>query len=255
MNMTQTQNEATHIDKLLELMRRRRSCRLYTREPVSEEMLANIVEAGRWAPSGCNSEPWELIVVTDPAVLQLHADRNQSRRAVSAEREIGPDGFPFSEDMYLYDLQAIIVVCGDRRLAQTYPELYYKWDMYVQSIGACIQNMFLAAAAQGLGGTWLSMGRKLEPPMLELFGVPEGYRVETILAIGWPGAEREPRHRRATEEILHHNKFDASRAQTDDDVKRLAAGLRHQYREDSARWGELRTSHGDGHDGPPADTA
>ncbi|MBI3090497.1 MAG: nitroreductase family protein [Candidatus Tectomicrobia bacterium] len=203
------------IDDLLEIMRKRRSCRLFEPDPVPEEMITNILEAGRWAPSGCSSEPWEFIVVRDAERRRRFSEIYSQQRKFSEERDAGPEGFPWPDLSYLFNVPVFIVVAGDRRLNRTYPMLYYRYDIYQQSMAACIQNMFLAAAAQGLGATWLSMGRHFEQELLALFEIPPGYRIETILAIGWPDLRREVRERRPLAEIVHYESFDPSRARSE----------------------------------------
>lgn len=195
-------------------------------------MVDTILEAGRWAPSGCSSEPWELILVSEAETLAAHARIYRELRRLSELADAGPDGFPFPDMDYLDQVGALIVVCGDRRLAQTYPQLYYRWDIYQQSIAACIQNMFLAATAQGLGATWLSMGRKLEPPLKELFAVPDGYRIETVLALGWPDGQRGDRDRRPLSGIVHRERFDPARARTGDQIQDTVRAIRNRRRED-----------------------
>jgi nitroreductase len=231
------ETDATIAD-LLDLMRRRRSCRRYTSDPVHREAVDNIIEAGRWAPSGCSSEPWELIVVEDEGNRKELADIYVEARKWSEHLDGGEHGFPFPDMSYLYDVPTYIVVVGDRRLAQTYPELFYRYPIYQQSMAACIQNMFLAAAVQGLGATWLSTGNKLEPPLIELFDVPHGYRIETILAIGWPNLERQLRDRRPTDEIVHHETFDPDRARSDDDIRGYVRAIRDRRRADREMSGE-----------------
>lgn len=226
------------IDHLLDVLRRRRSCRRYVSVPVPREAVDNILEAGRWAPSGCSSEPWELIVVEDDVNRKKLADVYVEARKWSEEVDRGEYGFPFPDMSYLTDVPIFIVVVGDRRLAQAYPELYYRYPIYQQSIAACIQNMFLAAAVQGLGATWLSTGHKLEPPLIEFFGIPHGYRIETILAIGWPDLEPPLRNRRPTDEIVHHEAFDSKRARSDDEVLDYVHAIRDRRREDRELSGE-----------------
>lgn len=237
MGRLELETDAT-IDDLLDIMARRRSCRRYTTEPVPQDMIDNIIEAGRWAPSGCSSEPWELIVVEDDANRKQLADLYVEARKWSEEADSGEHGFPFPDMSYLYDVPVYIVVVGDRRLARTYPELFYRYPIYQQSMAACIQNMFLAAATQGLGATWLSTGQKLEPPLLDLFDVPSGYRIETILAVGWPDLERTMRTRRPTEEIVHHETFDIARARSDEDIIEYVNAIRDRRREDRELSGE-----------------
>lgn len=237
MGRIELETDAT-IEHLLDIMRHRRSCRRYAPGPVPRELIDNIIEAGRWAPSGCSSEPWELILVEDERSRKQLADLYVEARKWSEEADAGEHGFPFPDASYLHDVPVFIVVVGDRRLAQTYPELFYRYPIYQQSMAACIQNMFLAAAAQGLGATWLSTGNKLEPPLLDLFEVPHGYRIETILAVGWPDLERTLRERRPTERIVHHERFDPGRARTDDDIQEYVHAIRSRRRADRELSGE-----------------
>lgn len=227
------------IDDFLEIVHKRRSCRRYLAEPVPEEMIDKILEAGRWSPSGCSSEPWEFIVVRDATTLRKHSELYTDLRALSEQVDTGPDGFPFPDMDYLDNVTVLIVVCGDRRLGRAYPELYYRSEIFHQSIGACIENMFLAAAVQGLGGTWLSMGKKLEPPLAELFGVPDGYRIETVFAVGWPDLKRELRERRPLGEIVHYEHFDPARARGADQIAAAVRAIRNRRREDRALSGEI----------------
>lgn len=226
------------IDDLLEIMRKRRSCRLFVPDPVPDEMIGNILEAGRWAPSGCSSEPWELIVVKDAQLRRRFCEIYAYQRKHSEERDAGAEGFPWPDLTYLFNVPVFIVVVGDRRLNRTYPKLYYRYDIYQQSIAACIQNMFLATAVQGLGATWLSMGRHFEPELLNLFGVPKGYRIETTLAIGWPDLRREVRERRPFDDIVHYETFDHSRARTDEDALSAITEKRAERRLDRELSGE-----------------
>lgn len=234
------------IDDLLEIMRKRRSCRLFEPEAVPEEMITNILEAGRWAPSGCSSEPWELIVVRDAERRRRFSEIYSQQRKFSEERDAGPDGFPWPDLSYLFNVPVFIVVVGDRRLNRTYPMLYYRYDIYQQSMAACIQNMFLAAAAQGLGATWLSMGRHFEQELLDLFEIPKGYRIETILALGWPDLRRVVRERRPLAQIVHAETFDPARARSDDEAASTVSGKRSERRLDRELSGETPATLGFG---------
>ncbi len=58
------------IDDLLVLMQQRRTIRAYKPDPVPEDHINKILEAGRWAPSSANSQPWDFIVVKDATLKQ-----------------------------------------------------------------------------------------------------------------------------------------------------------------------------------------
>jgi nitroreductase len=63
--------------EVLEAIRTRRSIRRYKKEPVSPELVEKLLDAGRWAPSSSNSQPWEFIVITDPEVKKRISPQNQ----------------------------------------------------------------------------------------------------------------------------------------------------------------------------------
>ncbi|MBI4332574.1 MAG: nitroreductase family protein, partial [Chloroflexi bacterium] len=56
------------IDEFLSIVRRRRSCRKFRPDPIPDEWVEKILEAGRWAMSGANGQPWEFIVINDPSI-------------------------------------------------------------------------------------------------------------------------------------------------------------------------------------------
>jgi nitroreductase len=115
---------------LLEAINSRRSVRKYTEEPVSREELLAVLEAGRWAPSGLNNQPWRFLVIHagDPRQAALAGCTKYTRILLAA--------------------RALILVFLDK--SRMYDALKDH-----QAAGACIQNMLLAIHAQGLGGVWI----------------------------------------------------------------------------------------------------
>ena len=61
---------AFDYDNLLKIIRRRYSVRRFRPDPVPDELIEKVLEAGRWAPSGANHQPWEFIVVRDRDSIQ-----------------------------------------------------------------------------------------------------------------------------------------------------------------------------------------
>src|SRR3972149_687167 len=113
------------IDEFLELVRKRRSIRGFTSEPVPDEAVQKILEAGRWAMSGANAQPWELIVVTSQETkermakawteCQHESDVIEMTRVddIRHEQHVGANiRIAFKE------APVLIVVCGDRRTFQ-----------------------------------------------------------------------------------------------------------------------------------------
>src|SRR5512143_107842 len=114
---------------LLEGIYTRRSIRQYTDQPVEREQLLEIIKAGTWAPSGMNNQPWRCVIVTN-----AEARKNLAKHT--------------TYNFIIERAPACIAVFVDRTVM-------YNDVKDHQAIGACIQNMLLAAHALGLGAVWL----------------------------------------------------------------------------------------------------
>ena len=103
--------------------------RKFTPEPVSDELIEKILEAGRWAPSGLNNQPWRFAVIRDAGLRQAISELTHYPKIVLAA-------------------QVLIAVFLDT-------EKSYHREKDIQAIGACLQNMLLEAHSLGLGAVWL----------------------------------------------------------------------------------------------------
>lgn len=211
-------NTNLNYDAMLEVMRRRRSVRKF--EPghrVPRELLLKIAEAGRWAPTGANTQCWDLIVVEDPeriaAVLEVFL--RQARRLVDHAK-----GFPAVMKTYLEDAVAILVVIGDPRWKAcfpqgTSPEMVAEYNannekIYLASLGAAVQNLQLGVTAVGLTSAWLSGGGETQTnaDLAELLGYPTFMEAIGTIPVGYPRKDAGLRYRRPLEQIVHWNRYD-----------------------------------------------
>lgn len=159
------------IDEFLKLVRSRRSVRRLKPDPIPDEYVQKILEAGRWAMSGANGQPWEFIVVKDPETRKKIVDAwLEARSELAAIEEtrfeelrhrqfIRPQGLPGWKDA-----PVIIVVIGDRRTLQAtvlstnfVPGEGGAGGLYYKNMANATQNLHLAAAALGLGSAWIGM--------------------------------------------------------------------------------------------------
>lgn len=157
--------------ELLEMLQNRRSVRAYTDQAIPREMLEQVLAAGLLSPSGRKVRPWELIVVTDRAVL----DKMVGCRDGSARMLAGA--------------QAAVVVVADQE----------KTDVWVEDCAIVMSNMHLMADSLGLGSCWVqgrlrqaANGQSTEGYLRDLLGFPDTYRLEATLALGQP-ASHPPR--------------------------------------------------------------
>jgi nitroreductase len=162
--------------ELLEGIYSRRSVRSFTGEDVSLEELMEILRAGSWAPSGLNNQPWRFVTVRERGILSGLARLTRYGRIV--------EGAPVS----------IAVFC-DRQA------MYHEVKDH-QSMGACLQNMLLAAHALGLGAVWLGEILKSSDEVRRLLGVPEEMELMAVIAVGHPGERNQSSHRKDLKDLL-----------------------------------------------------
>jgi len=161
---------------LLEGISTRRSIRHYAKEPVQMESLKELIKSGTWAPSGLNNQPWRFVPVT-------HRQTMNSMALMTKYEQI------------IKDAPACIVVLADKE------SMYHELKDH-QAIGACIQNILLAAHARGLGAVWLGEILKSAANVLELLGLANTLQLMAVVAVGWPsGAAREP-NRKPLDEVI-----------------------------------------------------
>ncbi len=210
----------------------RRSVRSF--EPGAElprKTLENIADAGRWAPSGANSQPWEICVVEEPSRVREVA----SVMASQADRlNEHCKGFPHvHKKHWVHDSVALMVVFVDARWADTFPtalepeldDTEYKenrWNILLVSVGAAIQNLQLATTAVGLSSAWLSGGGEPQTAqaLRELLGFPATHTPYGIVPIGWPRRRAESRWRRPIEEVIHWNEAATENLRSRNDIDR-----------------------------------
>jgi nitroreductase len=158
----------------LEAIRKRRSVRHYTGEPIPREDLETIVDAGRLAASGYNTQPWDFIVVTEQETID-------QLKVVA---------------WWMGEAGAIIAVVLD-------PSSRF----WLEDGSAAVENMLIASTALGYGSCWLEGNMQpLEEKFKALLGVPEEKRLFTLVPIGvpveWPTKEKKP-----LAEVIHWERY------------------------------------------------
>jgi nitroreductase len=158
----------------LEAIRKRRSVRNYTGEPIPLEDLETIVDAGRLAASGGNRQPWDFIVITNRETI------NELKVAAQWMENAG----------------AIIAVVLDPSS---------RW--WVEDGAAAVENMLIASTALGYGSCWLEGYTLLrEAEFKSLLGVPAQKRLLTLIPIGVP-AEWPTKQKKSLEEVIHWEEY------------------------------------------------
>lgn len=189
----------------------RRSVRNYKDKPVPEPLIRRVLEAGRFAPSAGNCQPWKFIVVTNKKLLD---EMNQGIYGVMAmvyaaymDDQMVQQLVPMYEanptpgtydprvilggfgsivrgnaPVFLY-APVVILICGDRR-AISGPQI---------NIGICGQNMNLVAKSLGLGACWVGFSQVINmlPPLQEKLGIKDPWEVTNAMMLGYPKFKQE----------------------------------------------------------------
>jgi nitroreductase len=156
---------------VIDLMRKRRSIRLYKTKPVDRKSLTLLIEAALRAPSSNNRKPCEFIVVDDPALLEKLSDAKERGSQFLKGAALG------------------IIVCGDAARSDAWIE-----DCSIASI--LVQ---MTVQALKLGSCWIQIrnrkradGTTSEEYIQKLMGLPDNMKVESIISIGHPAEKKEP---------------------------------------------------------------
>jgi nitroreductase len=187
-----------------DLILSRRTIRQFAPRPVPREILENIVNAGRLAPSAANLQPLEFVVVDDETV------RSRILPSLKWAAYIAPEGDPKSgHEPRAYIFTLINAAIRDKK---------YEYD-----VGAAMENMILAALSKGIASCWLISIDK--PNITRLLEIPESRILDSVLALGFPAQKslvealrNSPRYwqdadltfhvpKRPLEAVIHFNKF------------------------------------------------
>jgi 5,6-dimethylbenzimidazole synthase len=205
------------------------SVRRFKTDPLPEGAVEKILEAGRWAMSGANGQPWEYLVVTDPAVRQslfnLYSEQissynfwmEQTRMPDLRHPAFQLEGSPEEQWKKIQSRQqgwdkapVLIVVLGDGRRQWSTVMGGHTFGRHQSHLTDGLANsctlMHLAAAAMGLGSQWITI--HIEDGFKRLLGVPDVMTLHSIIAVGYPDVPTREGVRRPLEEMVHHNHYD-----------------------------------------------
>lgn len=167
----------SHLSRVFQLLRNRQVVRAYAERAVPPSSLARILDCGRYAPSGRETQPWRFVVVQD--VLARHR--------LAAEAFNNP---------LVRTAPVVIVACARvHSLVSGSGRPSHPVD-----VAAAVQSMALAAADLGLAAAWLTGYR--EPGVREVLGIPSDVPVVALLTIGYADGFAAPAERRPESDVV-----------------------------------------------------
>ena len=165
---------------LLSLIKSRKSVRNFVYKKIDNKDILDILECSRWAPSGRNSQPWKVCIVSHPTVKRLVAEQSKYGGIIESAF-----------------LNFIVFLDHERG---------YDRVKDVLAMGAFIQNLLLAVHAKGLGAVWIGEILKNKEHVSEVFKLsPERYELMGVLTVGLIDEaleKKEERERRAIDEFI-----------------------------------------------------
>ena len=175
---------STTTSEQLDLIFGRRSIRVYSPGEVSDAAVTQVLEAAMAAPSAMTKDPWRFVVVRDQQTLSKLATLHPGAAMLSAAA-------------------MAIVVCGDLDVA-----LDRQLSYLLQDCSAAIENLLLAAHAQGLGACWVGIhpGEPLIKRVREMLSLPASIVPVAAISLGQPGEQPPPRTR-YNADYVHRDKW------------------------------------------------
>jgi nitroreductase len=172
--------------ELSEAIRGRRSIRAFKKRNVPEEIVEKLIDAASWAPSAGDIQPWEFVIVKEPAL--------KGKLAQAA-----------LDQAFVEEAPIVIVVCADERRSSMGYGFRGKTLYCIQDTAAAIQNILLTAYSLGLGACWV--GAFNEGEAREAVSAPYGIRPLAMVPVGYANEIPSPRSRRPVNQIVHHESF------------------------------------------------
>lgn len=180
------------MGELVDAIELRRSVRKFTKQDVPDQLVAQLMDAVKWAPSWANTQCWEVVIIREAGIKHALADivsaKNPATRAVA-------------------DAPVVLAICGKLTSAG-----YYKGkqstkfgDWFMFDLGLATQNICLTAQDLGLGT--VIVGLFDHDRANRLLKIPQGYECVVLIPLGYPNQSPKPPKRKEAETFTHLNTF------------------------------------------------
>ena len=177
----------------MDVIKARGSIRRYKNKAIPKQVLLSILEAARLAQSAANRQPWQFIVVTDPAI----------------KKELVPAA---GSQSFVGESAAVIVCLADPEESETVGP----FEGFLVDLAIAIENMALTAWDLGVGSCWI--GDYSEERTRQLLGVPRKLRVVSLLTLGYPDEGPGSKRRKSLDQIIHYEKYSGGERRPPGDV-------------------------------------
>lgn len=163
--------------EFINVINNRYSCRSYENKPLSRELIEQVLNTARVAPSAVNIQPWKFIIVTD----------NETKKKL---------GEAYSKDWFV-SAPVIIAACGTTKAG--YKRKWDGQDYTWVDVSIAMDHLTLGATDAGLGTCWIAAFKK--EPAKEILKVPDDVDIIAMTPLGWPADKSRKKQRKELPEI------------------------------------------------------
>ncbi len=195
---------------LLDLVKARRSIRRYLDRPVSRQVIDELLEAARWAPSAHNRQPWRFAIVESAEKKDALASAMGQHLRADLERDGAPAAVIEADTGRSYaritGAPVVIVVSLSMKDMDSYPDTVRQVaerTMAVQSVAMAVQNLLLAAHARGLGACWMCAPLFVPETVRQVLELESDWEPQALITLGYP-AETKTKTRMPWQSIIKY---------------------------------------------------
>ncbi len=204
--------------RFFDLVTNVRAMRRLKSDPVPDELLEKVLEAGVQAPSGMNTQPWAFVVLREASARQwfakhykaaidsrfatntsggMHHSLARQWRAVDYQKE------------HMHEFPVLLLVCGKRDWPFKVPENQRVGEAPPNygAVYPCVQNILLACRAVGLGAALTTMHQMFEDKLHERFEIPNDFGVVVTIPIGYPLGHFGPVSRKPAKDVTYYDRW------------------------------------------------
>lgn len=200
------------MSSVYKVIETRRSVRKYQSRNISHKILWRILNAARWAPSAHNAQPWRFIIIKDSSVKRKLAEamarewnKDLSRDVISPQIR---ERLTKSSVKQFTSAPVLVVVSLTIEEMDKYTDEKRRkaeYVMAIQSVSAAIQNLLLAAHAEGLGACWFCAPLFCPKTTREVLEAPESVEPQAVITLGYPAEKPEAPLRKPIESMIFQN--------------------------------------------------
>ena len=186
-----------------QLIHSRRSIRRYAARPVSREVVERLLTAAVWSPSAHNRQPWRFVVLTEASakeqLAQAMGDKLRADRLADGDPPAVVEQDATRSYARITEAPITILACLTLAEMDNYMDerrARAEYLMAVQSVAMALQNLLLAAHAEGLGACWMCAPLFCPAVVREALALPMDWEAQALITLGYPAsADRRPAQR------------------------------------------------------------